>query len=468
MKTFHSEKEVSVTLSLKLFSTLNGELAVLSEPQERELFLTNFFRKRYGDGAGKLSVLENQGQALLSWKQSRVDPRAETVHQEALRLAKSKNYADAITTWVKAVSLNPSDPDYYFNLGIAFFETRNYKESIENLSSVLSLCPIYYKARLILGTAYLKSRKYDDSEEHLKESLIFYPKHPLAYLNLGAVYSIQRKYKDAIKMFLTTIDLSPKEVRAHFGLGKIYSLQRDFVKADEYFQNVVLLNTNEELTVHAKRAMANISGTISSSSNRVAENHPNEVISNTKEIERFYQEGFRSYLVTDYDRSSQMYNAYLKQRPGDDFVWFSLGEAELRAGNVQAAAEAFKQAIKHNGNKAVYYKELGVAYNYLNLKDDALRCLEKAQQLGKVDSVSYTIWGKILIEQGFIEDALKRLEEAIRLNSNNLLARYNMAIAAAKNNQPDLASNLLHEIARAPVESPIKGEAETALKELLT
>ena len=472
MKTSNEEKQLSVALRLDVLSALNGEFAILDEHIEREAFLRNFFGERYGDGAGKLFVNETQGQIVLIWKSDRVDVQAEAVHHEALGHAKSKNYGEAINRWVKAISLNPSDPDYYFHLGIAFFETKNYAESIENLAKALALCPIYYKARLILGTAYLKTRKYDDAAKHLEESLIFYPKHPLAHLNLAAVYSIQRKYDSAIKMLLKTVELSPNEVRAHFGLGKIYTSKREFDRANRHFETVIALNSNAELTIHAKRAMVStvaISEHTSVLADSGKKNEPNNVASvpEAKVVERFYQEGFRAYLQTDYDKSSHMYNKYLKYRPEDDFVWFSLGEAELRSGNVRASADAFRQAIKHNSKKAVYYKELGVAYNYLDRKEDALQCLEKAEQLGKVDSVAYTIWGKILIEKGLIEDAVERLEEAVKLNNNNLLARYNLAIAAMKNNQRDLASNILHEISRAPIESPIKEEAETALRELM-
>ncbi len=459
-------KEFSAIVSLDRISTINGDLSRLNSSEARQSFVENFFHEKYGDGGGALSVFEDGGQVRLRWQQRKVDSSAEKAHFEALKQAKGKNYAEAIGNWVKAISLNPSDPDYYFNLGIAFFELKNYKESVENLRSALNLCPIYFKAQLILGTAYLKMRKYDPAEEHLRESMIFYPNHPLVYLNLGAVYSIQRKYDDAVKMFLRTIELAPDEVRAHFGLGKIYALKRDFEKATSYYSNVVEINKNPELTRHAKRAMAVTPQTSGDTATPIALEGVPVAKADAKQVEKYYQEGFRAYLFTDYERAIQMYRTYLHHRPKDDFVWFSLGEAEMRAGNVPAAAAAFYEAIKHNPGKSLYYKELAVSSNYLDKKEEALQCLEKAEQLGKVDSIICTIWGKILIEQNKIPEALKRLEKAVQLNSNNLLARYNLAIAAIKDNQQDLASNILHEIVRAPVDSPIKTEAKSLINDL--
>ena len=110
---------------------------------------------------------------------------ANSHHQKAVQQFKNKQYNDAINNWVKAISLNPGDPDFYFNLGIAFFETKNYTESVENLRKSIQICPIYYKAHLILGTVLLKTRKFEEAEHHLKPSVVFQSQHALAYLNLG-------------------------------------------------------------------------------------------------------------------------------------------------------------------------------------------------------------------------------------------------------------------------------------------
>ncbi|MCH7674474.1 tetratricopeptide repeat protein, partial [candidate division KSB1 bacterium] len=157
---------------------------------------------------------------------------------------------------------------------------------------------------------------------------------------------------------------------------------------------------------------------------------------------------------------------YLKYKPNDDFVYYSLGQAYLRAGDVLKATEAYKNAINFNNNKALYYKELAIAYNYLDKDDDVVRCLTKAKQLGQSDGIVHTFLGKFFIKQLKIEEAIEVLEKAIKENPNNLLAKIYLALALIKKNDIEPAINYLHEIVRAPIKTPLKMEADTLLKKL--
>jgi len=247
------QKQFSAVLRLNQFETLNGELNKFRDKSEQQKYIKQFLLQKYGQNEGKYQVIQKPNKVKLVWTPSKVDSRAEALHRDALALAKNRNYKDAINNWVKAISINTSDPDYYFNLGIAFFESKNFNESIENLEKVIDLCPIYPNAYLILGTTYIKTRKFDQAEIQLKESIVINPNHALAYLNLGAVYSIIRKYGEGIEMFQRSLELSPKEVRAHFGLGKIYTIQGKADLANEHFKKVIEIDTNRALTNHAKK-----------------------------------------------------------------------------------------------------------------------------------------------------------------------------------------------------------------------
>ena len=451
------QKQYSAIINLKSFDAIDGKLTDMTNEIERKEYIEQFFLQRYGEGSGKLEIELDNMQVKLKWLSSKVDSRAEFLHKEALSQARLKKFNEAITNWVKAISINSYDPDYYFNLGIAFFELKNYRESIENLKNAISLCPIYYKAHLILGTVYLKIRQYEEAEKHLKENINFSSNHALAYLNLGAVCSILKRYDESINMFKKTIELSPKEVRAHFGLGKIFAIKGDFEKANQCFKNVIEFDTKGILTSHAKRAMA------------VAPSQQKEIGSthvDPKFVEKYYQEGYKAFLFTDYNKAIEMYKNYLESKPNDDFVWCALGEANLRGGDNEQAIEAFKSAIRNNQRKGLYFKELAIAFDYIGKHKEAIECLKKAKELGKNDTITNTIWGKILIKQQRISDAILHLEEALKLNSSNLLAKYNLAVALIRDGDIDMAINYLHEITQIPVNSPLKEDSEVMLNKI--
>ena len=308
-----------------------------------------------------------------------------------------------------------------------------------------------------MGTVYLKERNFQKAEQHLRESIDFNPKIAFTYLNLGAVYSIQKKYEAGITMFTRSLELSPNEIRALFGLAKIHSIRGEPDKANQFFSRVIELDSKGRLANHAKRAMASLPS--------LEDKSAGSTDAASAGIEQLYQQGYRAYLSTDYDRSIQMYRDYLSTREDDDFVWFSLGEAYLRTGEISKAVECYQNAAKL-GPKALYYKELAIAYNYLNRESDVIDCLKKAKSLGKNDSLTDTLWGKILLTQKNYEEAVANLEQAIRKNANNLLAKFYLAVAYNKMNRTKSARNYLEDILLSPITSPLKKEAETLLQKL--
>jgi tetratricopeptide (TPR) repeat protein len=136
-----------------------------------------------------------------------------------------------------------------------------------------------------------------------------------------------------------------------------------------------------------------------------------------------------------------------------------LGESYLRTGSIQKAVDSYQKAIAVNSTKALYFKSLAVAQDYMNQESEVVKCLSRAKQLGKNDSLTRTLWGKVLIKQGNYEEAIDNLGDAIKQNSNNLLAKYYLAIAFQKTNQVSAALNCLEEIASSPINSPLKSEA---------
>ena len=467
---FRSQKDLPmasakkiITAEIAISSIVDFDQEIVGEEIDQGEIL-KILKDKFGNTAiGAMDVSLESDSAKFRWTLTKVVDEAEELHKEALSYARKKNYKNAIERWIKAISVNPEDPDYYFNAGIAFYEAKNYQEAIENLETTISICPIYFKARLILGTIYLKLRKFNQAETYLKESIYFNPSNPLAILNLGAVYSILKKYPEGINAFKKIIELSPNEQRAYFGLGKIYSIQGNTQEANECFRKVIDIDNNGHLAIHAKRAIVSVSEASSTAINL----KPKAELPAIEEghLEDYYSEGYNSYLFGDYSRSGDLYRKYIEYKPNDDIVWFSLGESYFRAGYPKEASSAFKNALKVQ-KKGLYFKQLAIAYDFQSLSDKAINCAEQAIAMGKKDSIVYTIWAKNLIKLNKLDEAIDKLELAIKSNKANLSAIYHLAVAYTKSNQISEATTYLHTILSSKVKSPIKGEAEELLAQI--
>lgn len=395
-----------------------------------------------------IDVRINQDKVVFYWYVPTLNHKAEDLHKKAILFARKGDFNNAIKLWAEASQLNPHDPDYFFNLGVAYFETKRYIECIDSLTRTLAICPLYSKAFLILGTAYLKIRKFDNSKKHIEKSLKFQKNNLLSYLNLGAVYSILKDYQNGILMFEQALQISPIEASAYMGLAKIYSMLENIEKANYYFKKVVECDNKGKLANYAKKMI------ISHSRGKVEDSSDSAIAD--ANLEELYAEAYRNFILGNFIKAIQIYKGYLSKKSNDDQVWYALGEAQLRLGKSDLAAESFKSAAKLEPSKGLYFKALGIAFDKLEKFDKVIAAISKANELGKADSVTFSLWGKALYAQGKIDDAVQKFEEAVQRNKNNLLAKYYLALCLKQSKDYNNAAFYLDEILNSKISTPLK------------
>ena len=451
-----NKKIISAAIDLK---RLNEHRQFLSQPlndQQKKQFVKKLLElpDHFNDS---IDFLIKEDKLILFWKIPKINLEAEKFHRKALEFARKGDLESAIANWQEATSVDPYNPEYFFNLGVALFEKKKYIESIESLSRTLSICPIYHRANLILGTSYLKIRKFENAKKYFLRSLKFDPNNALAFLNLGTVYGILKEYDNGLKMFEKAIKLAPKEPRAYMGIAKIYLTLGKNQQANSYFKKVIEFDKKGTLANYDKRALFS------------SQKAPEEIDVGVKydNPEEYYSQGYRFYLTGEFSKSVQMYKKYLSIKPEDDYVWCALGEAQIRHGDIKQAAESFKRAAKLSPQKGLYFKELAIAFYYLKEYEKVIVAVSKAKELGKTDSVTYCIWGKALYELGNVNEAIIMLDHSLKSNKNNLLAKYYLANALSKNNELDNAIGYLEEILRSKLDTPLKEKSEKLRNELI-
>ncbi len=455
MKDIGIQKTVCITLDL---NDINGEIEQLfiAETEndkkaavKKLLSLPENFNDKFD-----YKIIDNKIQFIHYL--SSTNPQAENLHKNAIELARKGELTKAIAFWNKAIELNPHDPHYFFNLGVAYFELKKYLEAIDALTRTLAICPIFYKANLILGTAYLKIRKFENAKKHIERSLLENKNNVLAYLNLGAIFSIMKDYKNGIAMFEKAISLSPQDPGAYMGLGKIYLILKDTSKANYYFRKVIEYDKKGNLANYAKRMInAQVSETnIGKTLELATGSNPEE----------YYAEGYRNYIIGNFEKAISFYKSYLAIKSDDDYVWYALGEAQLRAGNPEMAVESFKRAAKLAPSKGLYFKALGIAFEKIKNYEKAIASLKKAKELGKSDSITYSIWGKALFELGRYSEAKEQFDSSIKANKNNLMAKYYLGLTHLQNQEVDDAIYYFEEISKSKIETPLKEKAKMQLE----
>ncbi|MBN1350729.1 tetratricopeptide repeat protein [candidate division KSB1 bacterium] len=453
-------KVVTAKIGIKPFNDQIIEIDSLPE-SERDENLVAAVKNKFGVETGDIVVTMNQKNVIIKWYPPKTARQAEQFHNQAIAYAKKKDFEKAIESWMNAISINSQDPDYHYFLGVANFELKNYDEASRYLQQTLKLCPLYHRASLMLGLILYKKRKFDVAKKFIQRSLLFNPNNGYTYLALGNIYSILRNYKKGIAMYEHTIKLMPEDPRPYMGLAKIYSLEGNIQKANEYFRRVIALDGNGKgaLAKYARRAVVTEMPAEKEAVSSI-------IVDSDKNLEELYSVGYAHYIAGDHIRAEAFYKKYLSMKADDDFVWFALGETQMRSGKCDQAVASFKKAIDIDA-KGLYYKELAIAFDLIESPADVRAAIEKALNLGKKDHIIYALGGKNLLAEGKQTEAIEMLDEAVKLNKNNFLARYYLAVALSRNGEIERAIEQLEEIKATKVNTPLKEKADVLLDKLL-
>jgi tetratricopeptide (TPR) repeat protein len=419
--------------------------------------LTAFIKRHFKGSSQVFNIDIQDDNVLISWSISKASEEIERLNQNALQLAKNRQFEQAAELWRKAIILHKDDPDYHYNLGLALFELKNYLKGLDRCKEALAICPVYFRASFVLGSIYSKQRQFDAAELFLRQGLLFQPSNIMALVNLGVVNSIQQKYESAIRAFENAIAISPKEIKAYLGLGKLYSLQKDFENANRCFKIVIKLDPDGRLGVIAQNSILNIPAADSNEQSDLSHN----------DIDQLHAKAHQSFLNCDYALSEKYYKEYLKSRPRDANSWSALATSQLRLGYKDQAVHAVESAIKISPSKASFHKQAGIIYDSFGMIAESGLAAQRAFELGKQDSVTLALLGIAHYKNDHLQECVRILQDSVSRNPNNLKARYYLARALKDSGQRDLAKQHYEEILWSQSSSPLKEKARAEIKELV-
>jgi tetratricopeptide (TPR) repeat protein len=157
---------------------------------------------------------------------------ASTYIEKGWSLISLGDYAGAIQSLDKALSLSPGEVQAQSLLGWAQMLHEDYDDALGTFSRVLMKEPANALARINVGYICLKKRIFGEAIEHLSKAIRLDNDRKAtlyAHYYLGLVYLEREMYEDAQTFFRKTLKLGPNLVEAYFELGRAlwFAGQRD-------------------------------------------------------------------------------------------------------------------------------------------------------------------------------------------------------------------------------------------------
>ena len=128
---------------------------------------------------------------------------------EGINYSSNGQYADALTSFDKAVFISPGNADAWNYRGIALENLGQYSEAASSYDKALTLQPMYAEAWYNRGIALRKMERYADAVTSYDKALTINPSNAEAWLNRGVALDYMGRYEESVASYDKALDLQP-------------------------------------------------------------------------------------------------------------------------------------------------------------------------------------------------------------------------------------------------------------------
>jgi len=174
-------------------------------------------------------------------------------YEEGLKYFSNQKYNEAISSFNRALTLNPDIIPAYCKRGLSYFFNRDYEKAISDFSRAIEMdlkgsCGDENKgsAYNYRGNAYFSKGKYDMAITDFTKAIELNPNYAYNYNSRGSAYYNSGEYDMAIKDYNMAIKLGPKLAAAYNNRGTAYNAKGEYKKAINDFNKAIELNPDME------------------------------------------------------------------------------------------------------------------------------------------------------------------------------------------------------------------------------
>ena len=292
----------------------------------------------------------------------------------------------------------------------------------ENFDKAISFSDKISEGEKLLIRMY-KSLYMDNNKklgmEQLDKLIAMYPEDARLRFYKGVMFSQSEKNDSAIVQLKIAVQLNPDYAVVHNTLGYIYLDKKENEKAENEFKEYI----------------------------RLAPDRPNPYDSYADFLGNV---GRYDEAIENYNKAIEIDDSFISSLP-------SLGQYYIRIGNFTAARKTYQKFFESTNDKSTKLYalrlEIIISYLYENKIDEALNNFKEYRAYvvkvndEKEAALSYAYEGFVIIENGRLEDGLKKFQEFVsrmeklelpQEQKDNLIAHANLdlAYAYAMNNEP--------------------------------
>jgi predicted TPR repeat methyltransferase len=179
-----------------------------------------------------------QAEAALQRALTAAPNNSDAWHLRGVLSLQQGDYPAAVQFLRKAISFNPTHPDYLYNLAGAYFMLEQWSDAVKSYQATLQLNPAFAEAYKGLGAALKKLERFREASEAFQRSLELNPAQFPVYLDLADSLEADNRLSYAVQTVQLALKLEPYSPEAHERLASLYRKLGDHFNGATAYYNL--------------------------------------------------------------------------------------------------------------------------------------------------------------------------------------------------------------------------------------
>ena len=287
------------------------------------------------------STIEPEADQLT--KEINANPKnADAYYRRAKIYVGQKKFKLASTDIGQAVQLDSLNVNYLLVQADVMFSSMMFPQAVETFKKCIALNPKNTEVFLKLAELHLYIKKYGESIQYANDALKIDKHIGKAYFIKGFVYKETGDTVRAMSSFQTCVEQEPDNYDAYMQLGILYGAKKNKL-APQYYANALRLKPKSIETLYDRGLFYQDNNEL----NKAIEDYTAILQIDPNYKDAHYNLGYIHLVYLKvYDQAIKHFTDAIRCDQFFVQAWYNRGLCYESLGNIAAAAEDFKQALK--------------------------------------------------------------------------------------------------------------------------
>lgn len=316
--------------------------------------------------------------------------RSQTWFYQGLQQAKTGELSGAITSYDKAIEINPYSYEYWFNRGLTLFYLGDFARAVASYDKAIEIKPNFYKGWYNRGTAQGELGHFEDAIASFEKAIEIKEDYHEAWYSRGLALLKLGRPEDAISSYDQALLVAPED------------------QENWYYRGIALVDggrTHDAIASYEK----------------AIEIQPDFHLA-------WYNRGVELCNLGRFEDAIASFEQALEINPEQYQGWYALGSAQDKLGRVESALASYDHAIQINPDEYEVRIDKGVVLASLGRWNDAILSWEKALEVRPDFYLAWFNQAVALENLGRRQEAIAHYNKALEINPDFHLAWYNRGI----------------------------------------